>query len=105
MTKDELFMEIDNERKLELWNEYCEEMNDYDNMIYVNGPDFLEMTYSNDLWTLAKAIAYGDYIPTYEYVGFDGNGNLKSYFTINDVINHISINDEYIEYAIANYNK
>lgn len=105
MTKNELFDEIDNERKIELWNMYCEDMNDYDDMIFVNDPEFLEMTYNNDLWTLAKAIAYGNYIPTYEYVGFDGYGNLKSYFTINDVITHISINDEFIEYAIANCNE
>lgn len=106
MTKDELFMEIDNERKLELWNEWCEEMNNCDDIVYVNDEDFLQMAFANDLWKMAVAIANGDYKTTHDYVKFDAYGCLKSYYSIYHVIADVcDCNDEFIEYAIENYNK
>lgn len=99
MTKKEIFDGIDNERKLELFNLYCEEMNNYDDTVYENDDDFLETFYKNDLIALAKAISYGEYQYNHDYVKITVYG-LKSYTSIYAVLEDISIEDEFIDFAI-----
>lgn len=99
MTKKELFSKIDNEKKLELWNEWCEEGNNYDDEVFINDDEFLETFYNNNLVALAKAISYGEYQYNHEYVKFTVYG-LKSYTSICAVLEDISIEDEFIDFAI-----
>jgi len=99
MTKKEIFDEIDNERKIELWNAYCEDMNNYDDKVYINDDMFLQIFYGNDLFELAEHLDSHEYKTTDDYVKFTIYG-LKSYESVWNVLEDISIEDEFIDFAI-----
>lgn len=65
---------MDSTQIMELNNRLCENLN-YDNMIYSNDDDFLEMF---DKTSLVQRVCYGDYNYTHDFVWFDGYGNFKS---------------------------
>lgn len=104
MNNMEVFMEIDNDKKIELWNAYCEDMNNYDNIVYINDDMFLQDFYGDDVYKLASELNSHEYKTTDSYVKFTIYG-LKSYESVWDVLDDICNDDEYIEYAIANYNE
>jgi hypothetical protein len=110
----EMIDDLDNDEKLDLYNQYCEYNNDLESMIYPNDDDFLETMFGSDVSAVAKAITYGDYKYNDKYVKFNGYGNLQSYnglqaalednFDYDDLIDfiaedkNIDFNDLYIEY-------
>lgn len=60
-------------------NEYCEETNHEDDMVYENNEYFFEEQLSGTslLDTSCKTF-YGDLSPAHDYVWFNGSGNLSS---------------------------
>ena len=74
---------------VEVHNKYCDAYNDMDNQIYENDEYFLDEHFSCPS-ELARAICYGEYDYTDDYVMFDGYGNLK---TFDNVTNHAMIED------------
>jgi hypothetical protein len=79
-------------------NEYCRE-NSYDDEIYSNNEDFFNTFFSNDVIKAVQAVSYGSYKYTDTYVQFNGQGNLDSSNSAEDLV---SIDD--IARAIVNDN-
>jgi len=70
--------DMDDEESIELWNEYCEEANDKNGRIYPNDEDFFKLFFT-DVYEVVRAISFGDYTFTDDYVYFNGYGNLKTF--------------------------
>lgn len=61
-------------------NQFCENNNYNDDLIYYNNQEFFEMFYSGDNGAF-KAVQnsyYGNYNYSHDFVRFDGYGNLES---------------------------
>ena len=74
----EKFGELSTSEKVNIFNEYCIEYGDSDNMLNSFDEDFFEMAFSNPM-EAARATFFGD-IQNWsdEYIRFDGYGNLES---------------------------
>lgn len=60
-----------------LHNEYCQE-NSYEDEIYSNDEEFFNIFFANDVLKVVQAVSYGSYNYTDKYVQFNGQGNLNS---------------------------
>ena len=72
--------------------------------VYENDEEFFEMFFSNNPMELARAIYYGDYKYSDEYVRFNGYGNLES---LSDYQYEKELKDninEIIDELMENYN-
>ena len=74
----EKFNELSTSEKIAIFNEYCLEYGDSDNMLNSFDEDFFEMAFSNPM-EAARATFFGD-IQNWsdEYIRFNGYGNLES---------------------------
>lgn len=74
----EKFNELSTSEKIAIFNEYCLEYGDSDNMLNSFDEDFFEMAFSNPM-EAARATFFGD-IKNWsdEYIRFNGYGNLES---------------------------
>ncbi len=83
---------------LNIHNEYCRE-HDPDNEIYNNDEEFFSVFFNNPL-DAVRAVCYGEYNYTDEYVKFDGYANLES-FDEHEIIDYVDI-DELAEDILKN---
>lgn len=60
-----------------LHNEYCSD-NSYEDEIYSNDEDFFQTFFADDVLKAVQAVSYGSYKYTDKYVQFNGQGNLNS---------------------------
>lgn len=77
--------------------EYCEANSYSDDEVYYNDEEFFEI-YFSDVMAAIRAISYGDYTFTDEFVKFDGQANLE---TTNDIWDFVDI-DELLNDAMEN---
>ena len=96
--KYELLDDLTDVEKLDLYNRYCEYNDDYDSMIYPNDSEFLETMFGTNVDAVARAIAYGDYKYTDEYIKFDGYGNLQTYCDAYDALEDNFIDSEIVDF-------
>lgn len=99
--KDEILDDFSDDEKLDLYNQYCEYNNDPDSIIYPNDDEFLETMFSN-FNDVARAIAYGDYKYTDEYIKFDGYGNLQTYYDSYDALQDNFVDSEMVDFILEN---
>lgn len=64
---------------IQLNNEYCEAINDMDSQIFDNDEDFFSNFFANDTIGAVRAVSYGSYNYSANYVKFNGYGNLESF--------------------------
>ena len=88
---------------LYLWNEYCNETNNFDDHIY-DLDAFDEVCHGQDWHWIACRVFYGDFNPNDNYIMFDGYGNFKSMYTVQDEIYIEDIIDYIIDNNDALYN-
>lgn len=69
---------FDSEQMIELNNTYCDENNYPDDQIYDNGEEFFENNFGGNMMEAVRAVSYGDYNYTHNYVKFNGYGNLET---------------------------
>lgn len=83
---------------IQLNNEYCEAINDNDGQIYDNDEHFFATYFGNDTIGAVRAVSYGSYNYSHNYVKFNGYGNLESfsYFTADDLCENVETMAEYI---------
>ena len=67
---------------IELNNRYCDEFGYHDNEIYINDEEFFNTYFEGKPMEVARAIFYGDYNFSHEYVIFNGYGNLETFNTM-----------------------
>lgn len=83
---------------VQLNNEYCQSANYTDNEIFDNDEDFFSTFFENDTIGAVRAVSYGNYNYSHNYVKFNGYGNLESfsYFTADDLCENVETMAEYI---------
>ena len=81
LTVDEIMellkYETDNDELMELWNDYCDEINAHDDMVYYNDEETLQMI-CDDYMSVAQRITYGKYNYAHEYLTLNGYANFES---------------------------
>jgi len=81
---------LDDGEKISLWNEYCSEQRN-DDEIYNFDDEFFEIFFSNKPMEAARAASFGDVNWSEDYISFDGNGNLKSLHNGIDAIDEAAL--------------
>ena len=104
---------------MEITREVVEELNNYNNclcdlIVFDNDEEFFDVFFDSRL-DIVRAICYGNYNYSDEYVNFDGYGNLVSYDeyeyeklltdNINDITNNLIDYIEDIDLSIEIYDK
>lgn len=98
----QLILKLSDEELLQLYNDFCRNNNDYDNVIYENDEYFLRDMFGDDVNAVAKAVSCGEYECNHSYVKCDGHGNLKSYPDLEDALDDNFYIDEVIEFVMQN---
>jgi hypothetical protein len=75
---------FDNDQMVQLNNEYCDQQNSPDDQIYSNDANFFADVYGGDVMEAVRAVSYGDYNYTHDWVKFNGYGNLESMNVIDE---------------------
>ena len=83
---------------VQLNNAYCQNINS-DNEVYENDEEFFNVFFENKILEAVRAISYGEYHYTHDWVRFNGCGNLETinYFGISELCELPQIIAEYIE--------
>jgi hypothetical protein len=83
---------------VELNNDYCRSANYNDNEVHENDKDFFATYFDKDVIGAIRAVSYGSYNYSHNYVKFNGYGNLESfnYFRITDLCENVETMAEYI---------
>jgi hypothetical protein len=75
----DIINDMDDNDLIQLNNEYSQDIGDSDSEIWGNDEDFLSAFFANNPDALARAIFYGDYNYSHNYVRFNGYGNLETF--------------------------
>lgn len=59
-------------------NQMCDNLNYPDDQIFSNDEDFFNTFFENRVLEAVRAVAYGDYNYSHDWVHFNGYGNLES---------------------------
>lgn len=82
--------ELDNNELVSIHNEYCQSQNYADNEIYNNDEEFFNMFFEGKVLDAVRAVSYGEYNYSNDYVIFNGYGNLESF---NNPSAHVDISE------------
>jgi hypothetical protein len=85
----EVINQLDYNELITLNNEFCEAANYPDNEIFYNGEDFYNDFFGDKPIQLARAIFYGDFNFSHDYIIFNGYGNLETFADYN-IINNLA---------------
>ena len=84
-TRDELIQdlmieikEMDSSEIFDLNNRFCDSANYSCDQLFMNDDEFFEIFFSKSI-DAVRAVHFGDYNWSHDYVMFDGYGNLQSY--------------------------
>lgn len=83
---------------VDLNNIYCDENGYDDSRLYSNDEDFFEMSFGNKVMDAVRAVTYGEYNYTHDWVKFNGYGNLESmnYVGVDDLPESVETIAEYV---------
>jgi len=81
---------LDNNELIDIHNRYCQIENYHDNEIFTNDEEFFNTFFYNAADKAVRAVFYGDYNYSHDYVMFNGYGNLESF---NDASEFIYISE------------
>jgi len=78
---------LDDSTLVSVNNQYCQNNNMSDDEVYGNDEDFFETFFSTKLEAV-RAVAYGEYNYTHDYVRFNRYGNVESFdtFSVSDMV-------------------
>lgn len=93
LTYDDL-LDFDVELVLRLWNEYCIDINNRDDMIFENDEEFM-----NDYSPLevAQKVYYGDYHYNDSWITLNGRNNFQSFSFTSELYEYLPL-QEMIDY-------
>jgi hypothetical protein len=93
---------------IDINNAYCQACNMHDSEVYENDEEFFNVFYPNagDGLKVARAVFYGDYNYSHDWVKFNGYGNLESIscFGIEDLCELPETMAEYIAENFEEFN-
>lgn len=112
MTKEEKFLKaiieeincFDSDQLVQLNNTYCDEQNYPDDQIYSNDANFFA-DYFSDTMEAVRAVSYGDYNYTHDWVVLNGYGNLVSMDSVgtDDLCESVDIIAEHVAENFSSY--
>lgn len=112
MTKEEKFLQaiieeincFDSDQLVQLNNTYCDEQNYPDDQIYSNDANFFA-DYFSDTMEAVRAVSYGDYNYTHDWVVLNGYGNLVSMDSVgtDDLCESVDIIAEHVAENFSSY--
>lgn len=112
MTKEEKFLQaiieeincFDSDQLVQLNNTYCDEQNYPDDEIYSNDANFFSEHFS-DTMEAVRAVSYGDYNYTHDWVVLNGYGNLVSMDSVgtDDLCESVDIIAEHVAENFSSY--
>lgn len=79
---------LDNSELVSIHNEYCQSGRNSDDEIWSNDEEFFDTFFSGKVMEAVRAVAYGEYSYSDDYVMFNGYANLESF---NDPTDHIDL--------------
>jgi hypothetical protein len=77
---------------VELWNTFVYE-NRWENPIFVNDQEGLELVFGNNLMEVVRSISFGDYDYFHEYFSIDVYNNIRSYQNKYDLLENIDVDE------------
>lgn len=83
-------------------NTYCQETRSEDE-IYDNDEGFFDMSFSGNVMSAVRAISFGEYNYSDDYIKFNGYGNLETtndpeeWITISEIAEYILENEQYFD--------
>lgn len=80
---------LDNNELVNIHNEYCQSAGYGDDEIYTNDEEFFNTFFSGKVIEAVRAVSYGEFNFSDEFVKFNGYGNLESFNRPED---HVDIN-------------
>lgn len=88
----ELINEMDSSDLVALNNAYCQSANYSDDEIYDNDEEFFNMFFEGKVIEAVRAVSFGEYNYSDDYVKFNGYGNLESmnYLEPKDLVESVS---------------
>lgn len=96
-TVKEFLTDLSKEEKVNIHNEYCRENNLGDDEIYSNDEDFFNLFFEGKVIEAVRAVSYGKFNYSDDYVKFNGYGNLESFNYPDDEIDINAIAEDIIE--------
>lgn len=93
---------LDDSELVNVNNEYCQNHN-MDDEIYINDEDFFNTFFEGKVLEAVRAVSFGEYNYSHEYVVFNGYGNLESFNNPTDRVDIESIAEDILENP-ENYN-
>jgi hypothetical protein len=112
MTKEEKFLKaiieeincFDSDQLVQLNNTYCDNVNCPDDQIYSNDANFFADNFS-DMMEAVRAVSYGDYNYTHDWVTYNGYGNLVTMSSVgtDDLCENIEIIAENVSENFSDY--
>jgi hypothetical protein len=109
-TRDELIQdlmieikEMDSSEIFDLNNRFCDSANYSCDQLFMNDDEFFEIFFSKSI-DAVRAVHFGDYNWSHDFVMFDGYGNLQSYSYL-DYNNLPDMPLNIAEYIVDNFNE
>ena len=87
---DDLVDFEDIEFVIRLWNCYCDDIHMYDDKIYNNDEDFMNLFTPMEV---AQKIHFGSYDYYDSWISFDGNGNFLTYGYSSEILRLLSLHE------------
>lgn len=113
MTKEEKFLQaiieeincFDSDQLVQLNNTYCDEQNYLDDQIYSNGEEFFENNFGGNIMEAVRAVSYGEYNYTHDWVTYNGYGNLITMDSVgtDDLCESVDIIAEHVAENFSSY--
>lgn len=99
------FNDLSDNEQVNIHNEFCQENNLGDDEIFNNDEDFFNTFFDGKVIEAVRAVSFGEYNYSDEYVKFNGYGNLESF---NSPADHIDtpqiiqaiLDDEFTPYCL-----
>ena len=79
---------LDDSELVSIHNEYCQNNCYSDDEIFINDEDFFNTYFEGKVLDAVRAVSFGEYSYSHDYVKFNGYGNLESF---NSPLEHVDI--------------
>jgi hypothetical protein len=88
---------LDDNELVNFHNIYCQNQNNGDDEIYTNDEEFFNIFFEGKVLEAVRAVSFGEYNYSHDYVKFNGYGNLISFNSPSDEIDLNEIANEILE--------
>lgn len=96
---------FDSDQLVQLNNTYCDEQNYPDDQIYSNDANFFADHFDGNVMEAVRAVSYGDYNFTHDWVTYNGYGNLVTMSSVgtDDLCESVDIIAEHVADNFSDY--